>query len=68
MISIKINKIMMSTITGKLLRIVETRELIPGIELIARNGLRILMTRIADISDSDKAKLIHPRTTTKKSN
>lgn len=63
----KMNKIMISTITGKLLRIVDTSELIPGMELIALNGLRILMTRIADMSDCAKARLIHPKTTTKKS-
>jgi len=34
MTSMKQNRIMMSTIIGRLFRIVETRELMPGIELM----------------------------------
>ena len=36
-----------SNMIGKELRIVLTRPLIPGIELIVRRGLRILITLIA---------------------
>ena len=57
----------MSTIIGRLFKIVDTKELIPGIELIVLKGLRILITLIAEISDSDKPKLTQPNTTTKKS-
>lgn len=67
MTSIKQKRIMMSTIIGKLFKIVDTKELIPGIELIVLKGLRILITLIAEISDSDKPKLTQPKTTTKKS-
>ena len=58
----------MSTMIGKLLSIVDTRELIPGIELMVLNGRKILMTRIADISCSDSPRLTQPSTTTIKSN
>lgn len=67
MTSIKQKRIMMSTIIGKLFKMVDTKELIPGIELIVLKGLRILITLIAEISDSDKPKLTQPKTTTKKS-
>lgn len=58
---------MISTIIGRLFRIVETSELIPGIEFIVLRGLRILITLIADMSCSDRPKLTHPKTTTTKS-
>lgn len=63
----KPNRIIISTIIGKLFSIVDTSELIPGIELIVLKGRRILMTLMADISYSDRPKLTHPRTTTTKS-
>lgn len=62
------NKIMISTMIGKLLRMVETRELIPGIELMVLSGRRILITLMAEISYSDRPRLTHPSTTTMKSN
>jgi len=40
---------MILNIIGKLLRIVETRLLIPGIELIVLNGLKILITLMAEM-------------------
>jgi hypothetical protein len=64
----KPKRIIISTIIGKLFKMVETRELIPGIELIVRRGRRILMTRMADTSEFDRARLTQPRTTTAKSN
>jgi hypothetical protein len=67
MTSMKTNRIMISTIIGKLFRMVETSELIPGIELIVRSGLRILITLMAEMSDSERPRLTHPSTTTRKS-
>lgn len=58
----------MSTMMGKLFRMVDTRELIPGIELMVLRGLRILMTRMAEMSCSESPRLTQPRTTTTKSN
>jgi len=49
MISMKIKRIIISNIIGKLFNIVDTRLLIPGIELIVRRGLMILITLMAEI-------------------
>ena len=49
MISMKQKSTMISNMMGKLLRIVDTKLLIPGIELIVRNGLNSLITLIADM-------------------
>lgn len=67
MISMKQKRTMMSNMIGKLFKIVETRLLIPGIELIVRSGLRILITLIADMFYSASWRLTHPRITTTKS-
>ena len=68
MTSMKQKRIMMSTMMGKLFRMVDTSELMPGIELIVLSGLRILITRIAEMSCSERPRLTQPRTTTRKSN
>ena len=49
MMSMKQKSTMMSNIIGKLFRIVETKLLIPGIELIVLKGLRSLITLIAEM-------------------
>ena len=70
MISIKQKRTMISNMIGKEFKIVDTRPLIPGIELIVRSGLRILITLMAEISapsSEAKFKLIQPRITTRKS-
>ena len=43
------NRIMILNMIGKLLRIVDTRLLIPGMELMVLRGLKILMTLIAEM-------------------
>lgn len=48
-INIKPKSTMISNMIGKEFKMVDTRPLIPGIELIVRRGLRILITRMADI-------------------
>jgi len=68
MTSMKQKRIMMSTIIGKLFKMVETNELIPGIELIVLRGRRIRITLIAEMSYSESPRLTQPRTTTRKSN
>jgi hypothetical protein len=52
---------------GRLFRIVETNELIPGIELIVRRGLSNLMTLMAEMFCCASWIETHPRITTKKS-
>ena len=49
MINMNMNRTIILNMIGKLFRIVETRLLIPGIELIVLNGLKILITLIAEI-------------------
>ena len=56
-----------SNIIGKELRIVDTRPLMPGIELIVRKGLRILITLIAETFYALIRALTQPRMTTIKS-
>jgi len=45
--NIKQNRTMISNMIGNEFKIVETRLLIPGIELMVRSGLKILITLIA---------------------
>ena len=66
-INMKPNRIIMSNMTGKEVRMVETRELIPGMELIVRKGLMILTTLIADTLLFCKRKETQPSITTEKS-
>ena len=66
-ISINMKRIIISSMIGRLFKMVETSELIPGIELIVLNGLRILITLIAEMSFAEKPTLIQPSTTTRKS-
>jgi hypothetical protein len=56
-----------SNMIGNELRIVETRPLMPGIELIVRKGLRILMTLMAETFCALMRALTQPRMTTMKS-
>lgn len=49
MIIMKLNSTMMSNMIGIELRIVDTKELIPGIELMVLRGLRIRITLIAEM-------------------
>lgn len=58
---------MILNIIGKLFRIVDTKLLIPGIELIVLRGRKILMTLIAEMFWSANCILTHPRRTTIKS-
>jgi hypothetical protein len=49
MMSMKRNNTIMSNIMGIEFKIVETKLAIPGIELMVRKGLKILITLIAEI-------------------
>ena len=49
MIRVKQNKTIISNILGSEFKIVLTKLDIPGIELIVLSGLRILITRIAEM-------------------
>lgn len=49
MMSMKQKSTMMSNMIGKLFKIVETKLLIPGIELMVLKGLRSLITLIAEM-------------------
>jgi hypothetical protein len=49
MINMKQKSTMISNMMGKLLRIVETKLLMPGILLIVLSGLKSLMTLIAEM-------------------
>jgi hypothetical protein len=52
---------------GSELRMVDTRLLIPGIELIVLSGLKSLKTLIAVTFSTDMTREIHPKMTTRKS-
>ena len=67
MISIKQKSTMMSNMMGKLLRIVETKLLMPGILLMVLRGLRSLITLIAEMFCWASWIETHPKITTKKS-
>ena len=67
MISENMKRIMMFTIDGRELRMVLTRPAIPGMELMVRSGLKILMTLTAEMFDSLNWRENQPRMTTEKS-
>jgi hypothetical protein len=65
--SMNMNKTMMSNMIGNELRIVDTKLLIPGIELIVLSGLNSLKTLIAVTFSTEITSEIHPKMTTRKS-
>ena len=67
MINIKQKSTIMSNIIGMELRIVDTKLLIPGIELMVLRGRKILITLIAEILSWFMKVASHPRITTRKS-
>jgi len=67
MMSMKQKSTRMLNMIGKLFRMVYTRLLIPGIELIVLRGRRILITLIAEIFWSANYILTQPNITTVKS-
>jgi hypothetical protein len=67
MTNMNMNNTMMSNMIGSELRMVDTKLLIPGIELIVLSGLRSLNTLMAVTFSTDMLYEIHPRMTTTKS-
>jgi len=65
--SMNMNNTMISNIIGREFRMVDTKLLIPGIELIVLNGLKSLKTLIAVTFSTEMTYEIQPRITTKKS-
>lgn len=57
----------MLNIEGSEFRMVLTRPDMPGMLLMVLNGRKILITLMAEMFDLTSAKLISPKTTTKKS-
>jgi hypothetical protein len=67
MTSINMKRTMISNMMGKEFRMVETKLLIPGIELMVLKGLKSLKTLIAVTFSTEITNYNHPRMTTRKS-